>query len=163
MYTTSVHAQILCQFFPTAKQGLPFSISGCANPRFHMGILVWKGGLVFLNLHTEMGIPHFHMGMCQSLFFMRGSPYGNFFGGQNFWQCSGTWCVTQWPAKTTVPLSIWGVPMWKRASRLRNSHLGTPCSQTEFVPIWGLIYLPKGRISLCSTCVRERIIFSHSL
>jgi hypothetical protein len=28
--------------------------------------------------------------------------------------------------------------IWKRASRLRNSHLGTPRSQTEFVPIWGL-------------------------
>jgi hypothetical protein len=30
------------------------------------------------------------------------------------------------------------IPIWKQAGRLRNSHLGTPHSQTEFVPIWGL-------------------------
>ncbi len=47
-------------------------------------------------------------------------------------------CMTQWPAKTTVPVSIWGVPIWKHAGQLRSSHLGTPCYQTELVPIWGL-------------------------
>jgi hypothetical protein len=39
------------------------------------------------------------MGMCQSPF-----PYGDL---------DGAWCVTQWPAKTTVPISIQGVPIWK--------------------------------------------------
>ena len=42
--------------------------------------------------------------------------------------------MTQWPAKTTVPVSIRGVPIWKRAGRLRNSQLGTPRSKIAFVP-----------------------------
>ncbi len=37
-----------------------------------MGIPIWKRGLVFLNPRMKMGIPHFHMGMCQSQF-----PYGD--------------------------------------------------------------------------------------
>jgi hypothetical protein len=34
--------KFLCQIFPTAKQGFPFFIQGCAKPHFHMGIPVWK-------------------------------------------------------------------------------------------------------------------------
>jgi hypothetical protein len=43
-----------------------------AKLRFHMGIPVWKWGLVFLNARMETGIPHLHMGMCQFPF-----PYGD--------------------------------------------------------------------------------------
>ncbi len=64
--------KFLHRFFPTAKQGFPFSNQLCAKPRFHVGIPVWKRGLVFSNPRMEMGIPHFHMGMCQSPF-----PYGD--------------------------------------------------------------------------------------
>ncbi len=47
-------------------------------------------------------------------------------------------CVTQWPAKTTVPVSIRGVPIWKNAGRQKKSQLGTPRYQKEFVTIRGL-------------------------
>jgi hypothetical protein len=49
--------------------------------------------------------------------------------------------VTQWLAKTTVPVSIRGVLIWKRAGRQKKSHLGTPRYQKEFVPIRELTYL----------------------
>ncbi len=56
-----------------------------------------------------------------------------------FWAAKNL-CVTQWPAKNTVPVSIRGVPIsiWKRAGQLKKSHLGTPPYQKEFVPIQGL-------------------------
>jgi hypothetical protein len=54
-YTTSVHNRISLVNFSNHKTRI-------------MGIPVWKRGLVFLNPCMEMGIPHFHMGMCQSPF-----------------------------------------------------------------------------------------------
>ncbi len=43
-------------------------------------------------------------------------------------------------AKTTLPISIWGVPVRKRAGRLGYSHTGNPHFRIEFVSIWGLTY-----------------------
>jgi len=34
--------------------------------------------------------------------------------------------VTQGCVKTTLPISIWGLPVWKWAGRRKNSHMGTP-------------------------------------
>jgi hypothetical protein len=48
---------------------------------------------------------------------------------QKFWAAE-ILCMTQWPAKTTVLVSIRGVPTWKRVGQLKNSHLGTPRYQT---------------------------------
>ena len=44
-------------------------------------------------------------------------------------------------AKNTVPVTIWGVPVWKGGGRQKNLHLGTPRNHKVFVPIWGLTYL----------------------
>ena len=50
-------------------------------------------------------------------------------------------CVTQWMAKNTVPVSIWGLPIvWKQGGRQK---LGTPRFHLMFVPIQGLIYTYK--------------------
>jgi len=47
-------------------------------------------------------------------------------------------------AKNTVPVTIWGVPVWKGRGRQKNLHLGTPRNHKVFVTIiWGLIN--KGR------------------
>jgi hypothetical protein len=43
-------------------------------------------------------------------------------------------------AETTLPISIWGVPLWKWAGTLGYSHTGNPRFQIEFVSIWGLTY-----------------------
>ena len=43
-------------------------------------------------------------------------------------------------AKNTVPVTIWGVPVWKGGGRQKNLHLGTPRNHKVFVPIWGLTY-----------------------
>jgi hypothetical protein len=40
-------------------------------------------------------------------------------------------------AKTTLPISIWGVPEQKWAGRLEYSHMGSPRFRIEFVSIWG--------------------------
>ncbi len=40
-------------------------------------------------------------------------------------------------AKATLPISKWGVPVWKWAGRLGYSHMGNPHFQIEFVSIWG--------------------------
>ena len=50
-------------------------------------------------------------------------------------------CVTKWVAKNTVPITIWGVPIWKGGGRLKFSHLGTPRNHEVFVTIWGLTYM----------------------
>ena len=34
-------------------------------------------------------------------------------------------CVTKWMAKTTVPVTIWVVFVWKGGGRQKKSHLGT--------------------------------------
>jgi len=47
-------------------------------------------------------------------------------------------CVTQWMAKNTVLVSIWGLPMWKRGGRRKKYHLGTPRFHTVFETIWRL-------------------------
>jgi hypothetical protein len=47
-------------------------------------------------------------------------------------------CVTKWMAKNTVPVTIWGVPVWKGGGRRNISHLGTPRNHKVFVTIWGL-------------------------
>jgi len=47
-------------------------------------------------------------------------------------------CVTKWMAKITVPVTIWGVPVWKGGGRRNISHLGTPRNHKVFVTIWGL-------------------------
>ena len=44
-------------------------------------------------------------------------------------------------AKTTLPISIWGVPVQKWAGRLGYSHTGNSLFQIEFVSIWGLTYI----------------------
>ena len=51
-------------------------------------------------------------------------------------------CVTKWVAKNTVPITIWGVPIWKGGGRLKISHLGTPRNHKVFVTIWGLTCIP---------------------
>ncbi len=65
--------------------------------------------------HTETGIDT--------------SPYGNR-------------RLTEGRIKTTLPISIWGIPVQKWGGRPKNSHMGTPRFRTEFVPIWGLTYIP---------------------
>ena len=50
-------------------------------------------------------------------------------------------CVTKWMAKNTVPVTIWGVPIWKGGGRQKNTHLGTPRNHEVFVTIWGLIFI----------------------
>jgi hypothetical protein len=72
IHNLNTRSNFFTNFFPTTKQGFLFSIRGCAKPHFHMGIPVWKRGLVFFNPRMETGIPHFYMGMCQSPF-----PYGD--------------------------------------------------------------------------------------
>ncbi len=86
--------KFLHRIFPTANQGFPFSIRGCAKPPFHMGIPVWKQGSCFLKiLIWKRGFPisiwgcvnpRFHMGIpvrkhpkLQSLFPYGESPYRN--------------------------------------------------------------------------------------
>ena len=48
-------------------------------------------------------------------------------------------------AKTTLPISTWGVPIRKWAGTLGYSHTGNPRFQIEFVSIWGLTYI-EGRM-----------------
>ena len=52
-------------------------------------------------------------------------------------------CVTKWMAKNTVPVTIWGVPVWKGGGRRNISHLGTPRNHKVFVTIWGLTYTKR--------------------
>jgi hypothetical protein len=141
VHNLSSRSNVLAKFFQPRNRDSPFSIQGCAKPHFHMGIPVWKQGLVYFKSLYGNGDSPFSYGDVPIPVFISGSPYGNVFGSQNFWQCDGARCVTQWPAKTTVPVSIRGVPTWKHAGRLRNSHLGTPCYQAEFVTIRGLTYM----------------------
>ncbi len=47
-------------------------------------------------------------------------------------------CETKWMTKNTVPITIWGVPIWKGAGRRKNLHLGTPRNHKVVVTIWGL-------------------------
>ncbi len=77
--------------------------------------------------HMEMGLVRFHMEMCLSPF-----PYGD-----HHLDTRGT----HGHVKTTIPISIWGIPVWKRAGRHKYSHMGTPRFGMEFVPIWGLTYI----------------------
>jgi hypothetical protein len=72
VHNLSAHSNFFAEFFQPQNRDSPFSIRGCAKPRFHMGIPVWKQGLIFFNPRMETGIPHFHMGMCQAPF-----PYGD--------------------------------------------------------------------------------------
>ncbi len=53
-------------------------------------------------------------------------------------------CMTKWMAKNTVPITIWGVPVWLWGGRQKSSHLGTPHYHNHkvFVTIWGLISTP---------------------
>ncbi len=46
--------------------------------------------------------------------------------------------VTEWMAKNIVPVTIWGVPVWKGEGRQKISHLGTPRNHKVFFTIWGL-------------------------
>jgi hypothetical protein len=46
-------------------------------------------------------------------------------------------------AKNTVPITIWGVPVWKGGGRQNISHLETPRNHKVFVTIWGLTYIPR--------------------
>jgi hypothetical protein len=46
--------------------------------------------------------------------------------------------VTEWMAKNTVPVTIWGVPVWNGGGRRKISHVGTPRNHKVFVTIWGL-------------------------
>ncbi len=133
--------KFLRQIFPTAKQGFPFLHSRMCQAPFLYGDPRMETGTRFFKSPYGNGDSPFAYRDVSIPVSILGSPYGNVFGGRFFWQCDGAWCVTQRPAKTTVPVSIRGVPIWKRAGRLRNSYLGTPRYQTEFVTIiWGLTY-----------------------
>jgi hypothetical protein len=71
--------------FSNRITGIPlFSKRGCAKPHFHMGIPVWKWGLIFFNPHMETGIPHFYMGMCQSPFPYLDPPMETFLAAKFF-------------------------------------------------------------------------------
>jgi hypothetical protein len=53
-------------------------------------------------------------------------------------------------AKNTVPVTIWGVPVWKGGGRQKKLHFGTPRNHKVFVTIWGLTYMliPKWKQTL---------------
>jgi hypothetical protein len=66
-------------------------------------------------------------------------------------------------AKTTLPISIWGVPVQKWAGILGYLHTGNPRFQIEFVSIWGLTYMPRAlalRISSSTYVVVAAVINS---
>ena len=86
--------------------------------------------------HMETVIHHFHMGICRFPFSADAKKVG-------FSAGDAPALVTQWTAKTTVPVSKLGLPLWKWPGRLKKSHLGTPCSKIEFVSIWGLTLYDK--------------------
>ena len=76
-------------------------------------------------------------------------------------------CRTQWMAKNKVPISIWGLPIWKWGGRQNNSHLGTPHFHMVFVTIWGLTYtqalciwlhIPTTLVVMCSSVMMCRQI-----
>ena len=79
--------------------------------------------------HMEMGLARFHMGMCLSPF-----PYGDHHMEAR---------MTQGHVNTTLPISIWGVPVRKWAGRVEYSHMGSPRFRIEFVSIWGLTSAPS--------------------
>ncbi len=83
IHNLSAHSYFFAEFLQPRNRDSPFSIWGCAKLCFHMGIPVWKRGLLFFNPCMEMGIPHFHMGMCQSLF-PYGDPHMEIFLAANF-------------------------------------------------------------------------------
>jgi hypothetical protein len=70
------------------------------------------------------------------------------FGKKNILQC-----MTKWIAKITVPVTIWGVPVWKGR---KKSHLGTPRNHKVFVTIWGLTHTSPG-----STAVSPAFAFGY--
>jgi hypothetical protein len=73
MYTTSVHAQISLPIFSNRETGIPLSpFEDVPSTVFIWGSLYGNRDLFFLNPRMEMGILHFHMGMCKSPF-----PYGD--------------------------------------------------------------------------------------
>ncbi len=105
----------------------PVSIWGFMNPCYHMvipgnphigmgidviSIPVWKRGVTVLIWGFVN--PHYH-------------TVKFWFLGQNFKWHAGT-PVTQGKAKTPIPITIWGVPMLKRAKGQKISHMGSPRS-----------------------------------
>ncbi len=61
MGMNSVWEWLVTEPFPIWKRG-------CVNPRFHMGISVWKQGAISFDPHMETRTLHFHMGICHSPF-----------------------------------------------------------------------------------------------
>ncbi len=102
--------KFLCQIFPTTKQGFPFLHSRICQAPFSYGDPRMEIGTRFFKSPYGNGDSPFPYRDDLILVSIWGSPYGNVFGGQNFWRCDDTWCVTQLSAKTTVPVSIRGVP-----------------------------------------------------
>ncbi len=123
VHNLSACSNVFAKFFQPQNRCSPYSIQGCAKPRFDMGIPVWKRGPVFFKSpygNRDYPFPYGDVSIPVSIW---GSPYGNVFGGQNFWWCNGAWCVTQWPTKTTVPVSIRGVPNSPLPNRVCD-HMG---------------------------------------
>ncbi len=104
MYTTSVHAQISLMIFSNHKTGIPFFHSRMCQVPFSYGVPSMETGACYFKSpygNEDSPFPYGDVSIPVSIW---GSPYGNVYGSQFFWQCNGAWCMTQWPAQTTVPV-----------------------------------------------------------
>ncbi len=112
------------------------SIRGFAANHFHLGIPIWKWEAVSFESPYGKGDSPFLNG---DLPFPVSRRWENIvFPAIFFVMC---WrYVTQWTAKTSVPMSTWGFPIWNRVGRFKIFHLGFPRSKLKFVTIWGLRY-----------------------
>ncbi len=64
-------------WFPIWKRVFPISIWGCVNPRFHVGISVWKWGAVSFDSPYGNGHSPFPYGDASIPVSIWGSPYEN--------------------------------------------------------------------------------------
>jgi hypothetical protein len=84
VHNLSARSNVFAKFFQPQNRDSPFSIQGCAKPRFHMGIPVWKQGLVYFKSLYGNGVSPFSYGDVSIPVSIWGSPYWNVFGSQNF-------------------------------------------------------------------------------
>jgi hypothetical protein len=67
-------------------------------------------------------------------------------------------------AKTRIPVSIWGLPVWKQGGRQKKYHLGNPRSKILSVPIWGLTYTSRrAMVTTTTMAIRTRNVDDKAL
>lgn len=127
-------------------------------PRFHIGITKWGINTISRN-HFEIDFERWPFpygdGSFTNLFWNRGCDHLRIDKNIPKWECFPIW----------IHRFHMAIPVCKWAGRFKNSHLGTPRSEIEFVTIWGLTYIQvvsKFNIAL-STLLCQRKHVKHPL